>query len=68
MLDKEQLRTLVHDTLDKVDLSSDKADALVFNTGMVESKYIYLYQVGGSNVARGLYQCEPWVAVDVCKN
>ena len=68
MLNKEQLRELVHDTLDKIGLSSEKADALVFNTGMVESKYVYLYQVGGSNVARGLYQCESWVAVDVCKN
>ena len=66
MLDKEQLRTLVHDTLDKIGLSSDKADALVFNTGMVESKYVYLKQIKGP--ARGLYQCEPWVAVDVCKN
>lgn len=68
MLDKEQLRSLVHDTLEKIDLSSEKADALVFNTGMVESKYVYLYQLGGSHVARGLYQCEPWVAVDVCNN
>ena len=24
--------------------------------------------MGGSNIARGLYQCEPWVAVDICKN
>ena len=49
-------------------MGSVQANALVFNTGLVESKYVYLYQKGGSNIARGLYQCEPWVAVDICEN
>lgn len=68
MLDKSQLRSLVEDTLDRLDMGSVQANALVFNTGLVESKYVYLYQKGGSNIARGLYQCEPWVAVDICEN
>jgi hypothetical protein len=25
-------------------------------------------QVGGDNIARGLFQCEPWVAVSLCND
>ena len=54
--------------LERIELGGVQANALVFNTGLVESKYVYLMQKGGSNIARGLFQCEPHSAVDTCKN
>lgn len=68
MLDKTQFRELVDEILKKIELYSESAAELVYNTGLVESKYIYLMQIGGSHIARGLFQCEPHSAVDTCKN
>jgi len=68
MVSKDQMMSLIDETLHDIDLHSDEAVSLVYNTGLVESKYKYLYQVGGSNVARGFFQCEPDNAVDICKN
>ena len=70
MLDKKQVRSIINDVLQKMGekYSSPEALELIYNTGLVESKYVYMMQVGGNNVARGLFQCEPWVAVDVIKN
>ena len=48
--------------------ASDDAVILVHRTGLVESKYQYLMQVGGDNIARGFFQCEPWVAVSLCND
>ena len=68
LLDQKQIKRVIKETLEKIDLSSKKGNELVYHTGLVESKYVYLMQKGGNNVARGLFQCEPWVAVDICKN
>ena len=68
LLDQKQMKRVIKETLEKIDLSSKKGNELVYNTGLVESKYVYLMQKGGNNVARGLFQCEPWVAVDICNN
>lgn len=46
--------------------NTDHALSLVYNTGLIESKYKYLKQIKGP--ARGFFQCEPWVAVDIIKN
>lgn len=68
MLDKKQMRGIINDVLQKLgDKYADpRALELVYNTGLVESKYVYLQQIKGP--ARGLYQCEPWVALDIINN
>ena len=62
------MRGIVNDVLQKLGekYADPKALDLVYNTGLVESKYVYLQQIKGP--ARGFFQCEPWVAVDVCTN
>jgi len=66
LLNQNQVKGLIKGTLEFIDLYSEDALDLVYNTGLVESNYKYLEQVKGP--ARGLWQCEPWVAVDICKN
>ena len=62
------MRGIINDVLQKLGekYADSKALDLVYNTGLVESKYVYLQQIKGP--ARGFFQCEPWVAVDVCTN
>ena len=55
MVNKDQMLNLIDETLHDIGLHSQEAVSLVYNTGLVESKYEYLYQKGGNNVARGLY-------------
>tara|TARA_R100001510_G_C7639430_1_gene197136 strand:- start:711 stop:1202 length:492 start_codon:yes stop_codon:yes gene_type:complete len=70
MLDSMQIKTVIKDTLEKMGEKyySNKALSLIYNTGLVESKYKYIMQKGGSNIARGHWQCEPWVAVSLCND
>jgi hypothetical protein len=48
------MKELVDDVLRKCGLYSEEAAELVFLTGLVESKYKYIKQVGGP--ARGFFQ------------
>ena len=66
MLDQIQIKKVINDIVQKLDLNNKGAVELIYNTGLVESKYVYLKQIKGP--ARGLFQCEPWVAVDICEN
>ena len=66
MLNESQVKDLIERILKSVDLYSQEALDLVYKTGKVESGYKYLRQIKGP--ARGLFQCEPWVSVDICKN
>jgi hypothetical protein len=70
MLDKKQMRSIINDVLQKLGdkYAAPEAIDLVYNTGLVESKYVYLMQKGGNNIARGFFQCEPWVAMSLCKD
>ena len=70
MIYQLQMFSLIKDTLEDMGHKyySHEAMMLVYNTGLVESKYKYLMQKGGNNIARGFFQCEPWVAVSVCKD
>ena len=63
-----QMYSLIKETLEELGDKYYSHDAmmLIYNTGLVESRYKYLMQKGGTNVARGFFQCEPWVAVSVC--
>ena len=66
LLNQKDIKSVINDVLQKLELNNKGALDLVFNTGLVESKFIYLKQIKGP--ARGLFQCEPWVAVDICEN
>jgi hypothetical protein len=70
MIDTLQMLAIIKETLGEMGEKyySHEAMMLIYNTGLVESKYKYLTQKGGSNIARGFFQCEPWVAVSVCKD
>jgi hypothetical protein len=65
-MDEKQIRDLIVRILEKIGMYSKEAEDLVFRTGKVESSYKYIRQLRGP--ARGLFQCEPWVSVDICKN
>jgi len=60
---------LIKSTLEKMGskFSSHESMMLIYRTGLVESKYKYLTQKG-SSIARGFWQCEPWVAVSLCND
>jgi hypothetical protein len=68
MLDKKQIRGIINDVLQKLGekYCNPKALDLVYNTGLVESKYVYLKQIKGPAV--GMFQIEPWVGVSTCKD
>ena len=66
LINSKQIKEIISDTLKDIDLHSDEAVSLIYNTGLVESRYEYLKQIKGP--AKGLWQCESWVAVDICKN
>ena len=68
MVDSSQMRDIIHGVINLLGkkYADQRALELVYNTGLVESKYVYLKQMKGP--ARGFFQCEPWVAVDICDN
>jgi|TARA_R100000084_G_scaffold64887_1_gene28229 hypothetical protein len=68
MIDASQMREVITDTLNALGskYADPKAIELVYNTGLVESKYVYIKQIKGP--ARGFFQCEPHNAVDICAN
>ena len=69
-MNRDQVKVIIEKVLK--DLGTKYADPraidLVYNTGLVESKYVYLMQKGGNNVARGFWQIEPWVGVSICND
>tara|TARA_R100001443_G_C3349088_1_gene176401 strand:+ start:859 stop:1341 length:483 start_codon:yes stop_codon:yes gene_type:complete len=68
VVDKKQMRGIINDVLQKLGekYADSKALDLVYNTGLVESKYVYLKQVKGPAV--GFFQIEPWVGVSTCND
>ena len=68
MIDPKQMREVIKHVLGELGetYASPEALDLVYNTGLVESKYVYLKQIKGP--ARGVFQCEPWVALDIVNN
>ena len=70
MINSMQMLTVIKDTLTKMGskYASQDAQMLVYRTGLVESRYEYIMQKGVDNIARGHWQCEPWVAVSLCKD
>lgn len=66
-MNHKQIRKLVKDTLEKMNMWSAEAEELVFLTGMVESGYDYIYQIG-SGIARSFWQVESATAKDCIDN
>ena len=65
-MNQTQIRQVIRDVLQDVDLWSEDAEELVFLTGLVESKYEYLKQIQGP--ARSFFQIEPNTAKDIYSN
>tara|TARA_R100001594_G_C4048889_1_gene264651 strand:+ start:2844 stop:3326 length:483 start_codon:yes stop_codon:yes gene_type:complete len=68
VINAAQMREIVTDTLTALGskYADPKAIDLIYNTGLVESKYVYLKQIKGP--ARGYFQMEPFTAMDICTN
>ena len=64
---KEDIKSIIDWTLKKIDMHSKDASALVYATGMAESKYKYLSQMG-DGPAIGFFQLEPATMKDIMKN
>tara|TARA_R100000458_G_C8264217_1_gene239466 strand:+ start:1236 stop:1739 length:504 start_codon:yes stop_codon:yes gene_type:complete len=59
-----QIQQVVRLTLFDMGMHSESAERLIMGTGAVESKFKYLMQVGGSNLARSWFQIEPETGID----
>jgi len=68
-VDNTQIKNLIKDVCVQLGEKYAKAEALdiVYATGLVESKYEYIEQIG-AGPARSFWQVEPETAVDNCKN
>jgi hypothetical protein len=61
------IKEIIEDTLNRVGLYNEQASTMVFNTGLVESKYRALMQYP-SKIARSFFQVEPNTAFDIFDN
>ena len=61
------MKEIIEDTLNRVGLYNEQASTMVFNTGLVESKYRALMQYP-SKIARSFFQVEPNTAFDIFDN
>ena len=66
-MNHKQIRGLIDHVLKKIGLYSKQASELVFLTGLAESRYEYIRQIG-SGPAGSPFQVESATAFDVCKN
>jgi hypothetical protein len=65
---KEILINLINPTLDLIGLNSPSASTLVFGTGLVETNYNHLSQIGSpKNGAFGFFQCENKTYLEMLK-
>ena len=66
-MNHRQIKKLIETTLKKMDMWSEEAVELVFLTGLVESGYKYISQIG-SGIARSFWQVEVATAKDCIDN
>ena len=62
-MNHKQIKELIRHTLKKLGMWSEQAEELVFLTGLVESGYRYISQIG-SGIARSFWQVESATAKD----
>mgnify|MGYP003149906638 FL=1 len=66
-MNQKQIRALIADVLKKMGMWSEDAEELVFLTGLAESGYKYITQIG-SDIARSFFQVEVATAKDCIDN
>ena len=64
---KESIERIINYALEYMDLNSEDACSLIYNTGKAESNYKTLQQYGGGP-ALGFFQMEPNTAIDIWDN
>tara|TARA_R100001082_G_C4358750_1_gene158246 strand:- start:504 stop:947 length:444 start_codon:yes stop_codon:yes gene_type:complete len=64
---KKEIKQIIDWTLHELDMHSDDAVELIYRTGMAETKYKHLIQMGGGP-AVGFFQCEPATMHDIIEN
>ena len=64
---KREIKEIIDWTLHELNMHSDDAVKLVYRTGMAETKYKHLIQMGGGP-AIGFFQCEPATMRDIIDN
>jgi len=64
---KNDIKIIIDWTLKYLNMHSDDASALVYRTGMAETKYNHLKQMG-DGPALGFFQCEPNTMKDIMEN
>ncbi len=64
---KRQIKEIISWTLEELNMHSDDAVELIYRTGMAETKYRHLIQMGGGP-AVGFFQCEPATMRDIIEN
>ena len=66
-MNQKQIKVLIRDVLKRMDMWSEEAEELVFLTGLAESGYKYISQIG-SDIARSFFQVEVATAKDCIDN
>ena len=64
---KKEIKEIIEWTLNKMNMYSDDAAAMIYRTGMAETGYKHLKQMGGGP-AIGFFQIEPATMNDVIDN
>ena len=64
---EKSIKRIIKETLQHLDLDSEDARSLIYNTGKAESGYKTLQQYGGGP-ALGFFQMEPNTAIDIWDN
>ena len=64
---KKEIKEIISWTLHELDMHSEDAVELIYRTGMAETKYRHLIQMGGGP-AVGFFQCEPATMRDIIDN
>ena len=64
---KNDIKDIIDWTLKYLEMYSEDASTLIYRTGMAETKYNHLKQMG-NGPAIGFFQCEPNTMEDIMKN
>jgi len=64
---KQEIKDIIKFTLQYLDMDSEDAREMVYRTGMAETGYKHLRQMGGGP-ALGFFQCEPATFQDTLDN
>tara|TARA_B100001094_G_C17896102_1_gene654099 strand:+ start:194 stop:640 length:447 start_codon:yes stop_codon:yes gene_type:complete len=64
---KKDIKHIIKWTLNYIGMYSDDSAELIYRTGMAETGYRVLKQIGGGP-ALGFFQCEPNTMLDIMKN